>query len=92
MSGVLPPLRDSPVPMSARSYAGASKAGADFAFFLSWFLLIALVAWVIIFTTQPSYVKCDGELNYPKMLLWAVVFALIVVVILWMLRNVGRYF
>jgi len=59
-----------------------------FGFYLVWFLIIAVVAWIILFSLQPDFVrKPDGTLDAGKTLLWAVIIGLIGIFIIWLVKR-----
>jgi hypothetical protein len=62
-----------------------------FGFYLIWFLIIAIVTWVILYSVRPNWVlQADGELNAGKVLLWSVVVGLIGIFIIWLIRRCGN--
>lgn len=62
-----------------------------FGFYLVWFLIIAVVAWIVLFSLKPDFVrKLDGELDAGKVLLWAVIIGLIGIFIIWLVKKCNR--
>jgi len=95
MSGLPLPLSSYPVMQSPAGVVSLASSGnpmlGEFGVVLASFLLVALVAWVIIYTVRPQFIKNDdGSINYGTLLLWSVIFAVIVVVLLWMVRAASQ--
>lgn len=79
-----PPVTYAPV-----TYGGGYMDG--FGFYLVWFLIIAVVAWIVLFSLKPDFVrKADGELDAGKVLLWAVIIGLIGIFIIWLVKKCNR--
>lgn len=62
-------------------------------FYLFWFLIIGIIVWFLLFSLNPDFVQkteCDdeptGEVDNGKVLLWAVIIALIAVFLVWVFR------
>lgn len=62
-------------------------------FYLFWFLIVGIIVWFLLFSLKPDFVqKTDsegeetGEVDQGKVLLWAVIIALIVVFLVWVFR------
>lgn len=57
------------------------------AFFL-WFIIIAIVFWLIYFSIKPSWAlrPNTGEIDTGKILLAAIITSLVIVVIVWLIK------
>ena len=62
-------------------------------FYLFWFLIVGIIVWFLLFALKPDFVlKTDeddhetGEIDQGKVLLWAVIIALIVVFLVWIFQ------
>jgi hypothetical protein len=65
------------------------KKPKGFGFYLLWFVIVALVAWFILYLWKPSWVQktgVPGELDGGKVLTWSLIFALIVTLIVWLFQ------
>lgn len=70
-------------------------------FYLFWFLIIGIIVWFLLFALKPDFVQKDdddynytGEVDQGKVLLWAVIIALIAVFLIWIFQwgmNGGYY-
>lgn len=64
-----------------------------FGVYLLWFLILSLVAWVILFSLQPSFIMKNNpstglnQLDTGKLLLYSVIIGLIVTLIIWLLTS-----
>ncbi len=59
-----------------------------FGFYAVWFLIIAVVAWLVLYSVKPDFVKKpDGELDTGKVLLWAVIIGLIGIFLIWLIKK-----
>lgn len=59
-----------------------------------WFIIIAVITWFILYSLRPTWVQQRGEGGLPngqvdagRVLLASVVIALVIVLIIWLLRN-----
>jgi len=57
--------------------------------FILWFIIIAVVTWLVIFSLKPSWVLNPGttEVNTGKVLLASIIIALIIVIIIWLIKS-----
>ena len=62
-------------------------------FYLFWFLIIGIIVWFLLFALKPDFVQKDdddynstGEVDQGKVLLWAVIIALIAVFLVWVFQ------
>ena len=65
--------------------------------FLLWFIIIAVIVFIILYLLKPTFVQNftsggvpTGEVNAGKALVSAIIIALIIVLILWLLKSVAR--
>jgi hypothetical protein len=65
--------------------------------FLLWFIIIAVIAWFILYSFKPVWVQKTnaqgqptGEADPCKTLFAAIIIALIVIILIWLLRSCGR--
>lgn len=72
--------------------------GGSFLSYVIWFIVIAIIVWVILVATRPTWVQKytpegqpTGIIDQGKAITWAVVIALIIVIIIWIIRAaVGK--
>lgn len=60
-----------------------------------WFIIIAVVAYLILFSTNPNFVRKgdgSGAADPGKVLLASIVIALIIVVILWLIKSCSKMY
>jgi heme/copper-type cytochrome/quinol oxidase subunit 2 len=64
--------------------------GNNWWFYLFWFLVIGIIVWFLLFALKPDFVQKDdddynptGEVDQGKVLLWAVIIALIAIFLIW---------
>jgi H+/Cl- antiporter ClcA len=65
---------------------------SDWAVYLLWFIIFAVIAWLVLYSLKPQFVlKGDGsgEVDFGKVLLWSVVIGLIGIFICWLVRRSG---
>lgn len=65
-----------------------------------WFIVIAVIVWFVLYALKPAFVQnCnalgqpDGCVSPARVLLWAILIALLIVIIIWLLRallSAGR--
>ncbi len=84
----------------ASDYLHEDCHGRGWWFYLFWFLVVGIITWFLLFALRPDFVlKCDDkrsksrsecrrddEVDQGKVLLWAVVIALIAVFLLWLFQ------
>ncbi len=78
---------------SEEHYDNNSGCGNGWWFFLFWFLVIGIIIWFLLFALKPDFVqKTDdednvtGEVDQGKVLLWAVIIALIAIFLIWIFQ------
>jgi len=61
--------------------------------YIIWFIVIAIIVWVILIVTRPTWVQVyspegqpTGVVDQGKAITWSVVIALIIVIIIWVIR------
>lgn len=55
---------------------------------LLWFIIFTVLFWLIFYSLQPSWVlNADGTINTGKVLLSAIVSAIILVIIIWLIKS-----
>ena len=66
----------------------------NFGYYFVWFIVVAVVLWLIFYFGNPKFVQNKnpdgtptGVANGGKALLWAVIIALIVVLIIWLFQS-----
>lgn len=72
--------------------------GNNWWFYLFWFLVIGIVVWFLLFALKPDFVQKErhdgspnGEVDQGKVLLWAVVIALIAIFLIWIFQFGFHY-
>jgi|SRR5581483_4585231 len=74
-------------PVCASSYSCMD----GFGFYLIWFLILAIIAWIVIWSIKPDWIlNLDGSVNAGKVLLWSIVIGLIGIFIIWLIKRCGR--
>lgn len=59
-----------------------------FAMLLLWFLILTVLFWLIFYSLQPGWtLNSDGTVNTGKVLLAAIVTAIIVVIVIWLIKS-----
>ena len=79
-------------PMEKEPY-GYAGCGYGWWFYLFWFLIVGVIVWFLLFALKPDFVQKDdddykytGEVDQGKVLLWAVIIALIAVFLIWIFQ------
>ena len=76
-------------------------SGNGWWFYLFWFLIIGIIVWFLLFALKPDFVQksdddhnCNGEVDQGRVLLWAVIIALIAIFLIWIFQwgYTGRYY
>lgn len=58
-----------------------------------WFIIIGVIAYLILYSTNPSFVrKANGDPDPGKILLASAVIALIIVVIIWLIKSCSKMY
>ena len=78
--------------------AGYGYALGGVANLVLWFIIIAVIAWFILWLTKPAAVQTrtpdgtlTGQVDAGKVLVAAIVIALIIVVLIWLFRVLAYY-
>ena len=84
---------DDPCDKSGRYQGSYGRGGHWFLNLVIWFIIIAVIVWFILVSTKPTWVQkrdddgvTTGEVDQGRALLWAVIIALIIVVVIWLVR------
>lgn len=57
-----------------------------------WFIIFTVIFWLIFFSLQPSWtLNQDGSVNTGKVLLAAIIAAIILVIIIWLIKSCVDY-
>lgn len=81
------------------TYNAPSKmfGGGSFVSYIIWFVIIAIVIWLILWATKPAFVqkldvlgKPNGEIDQAKAIIAAIVISLIIVAIIWLIRSAAN--
>ena len=67
------------------------KTMDGFGFYLIWFLVIAIITWLVLYSLKPQFVlKTDdsGDVDTAKVLLWSVVIGLVGIILIWIVRKI----
>lgn len=69
------------------------ECGNGWWFFLFWFLIVGIIVWFLLFALKPDFVQftdeddnVTGEVDQGKVLLWAVIIALVVIFLVWVFQ------
>ena len=72
--------------------------GGYFAWAILWFIILAVIIWLILVASKPTWVqrtdqngKPTGEVDNGKAVLWAIVIAFIICIIIWILRALAGW-
>lgn len=88
-----------PPPMSqqlSQAQVQANGYGASYynwAVYLIWFLVAAVLTWIILYATKPAFVRLvvDGEvvdqLDTAKVLITSIIVGIIVLILVWLFRS-----
>ena len=59
--------------------------------FLFWFVIIAVIAWLILYSVKPTWVLRPGtnEVDTGKVLWMSLLIALVIVIIIWLFRSMS---
>ena len=67
--------------------------GGYFAWAILWFIILAVIVWLILLAAKPTWVqntdsqgRPTGDVNNGKAVLWAVIIAFIICIIIWLLK------
>lgn len=89
------PLCEEKVPACATTPAcGVATTGCSYwVWYLVWFFIIAIIVWFILYATKPTWVQTTnergehtGQVDNGKVLVAAIVIALIILLIFWIFR------
>lgn len=68
-------------------------SGGSFLSYIVFFIIIAIIVWIILIATKPTWVQKYNELGQPtgevdqgKAITWAIVIAIVLVIIIWIIR------
>ena len=77
----------------AKEHHDHCSTGNGWWFYLFWFLIIGIIVWFLLFALKPDFVQKDdddhnstGEVDQGKVLLWAVIIALIAIFLIWIFQ------
>lgn len=69
------------------------QCGNGWWFFLFWFLIVGLIVWFLLFALKPDFVQftdeddnVTNEVDQGKVLLWAVIIALVIIFLVWVFQ------
>ena len=58
--------------------------------FILWFIIIAVIVWLILYSLKPGWVlNPDGTVNGGKVLVSAIIIALIIIFIIWLIKAIA---
>lgn len=80
-------------PCDGRYNGSYGRGGNWFLNLVIWFIVIAVIVWFILVSTKPTWVQKNddngvttGEVDQGKAILWAVIIALIITAVIWIVR------
>ena len=76
-----------------------SGYGGSFVWGLIWFIIIAIIVWLILIAVRPTWVQQvdpttglpNGVVDNGKAVLWAIFIALIIILVIWLLYAAFSY-
>lgn len=77
-----------------RGTASVCRAMDGFGFYLIWFLIIAVITWLVLYSLKPGFVIKDdgsGDVDTAKVLIASIVVGLIFVILIWVVRRFAYY-
>ena len=85
---------DAPCDPCDERYNGSyGRGGHWFLNLVIWFVIVAVIVWFILVSTKPTWVQKNdengvstGEVDQGKAILWAVIIALIITAVIWVVR------
>lgn len=82
--------RETTAPICNHENGGFSKGWMYFGLLLVWFILFLVVFWLIFYSLHPTFVLVPGTqvIDTAKVLLYAFIAAIILIVIIWIIRAV----
>lgn len=86
-----PPMSQQQLGQNLQNDYGANYY--NWAVYLIWFLVAAVLTWIILYATKPAFVRLvvDGEtvdqLDTAKVLITSIIVGLIVLVLVWLFRS-----
>src|SRR5579884_3710067 len=59
--------------------------------FIFWFVIIAVIAWLVLYSVKPAWVLRPGttEVDSGKVLWISILIALVIVIIIWLFRSMS---
>lgn len=81
-----------PVPCADPCASGYSFAMGWLGALILWFVIFTVLFWLIIYSLQPAWVlNNDGSVNAGKVLLVAVVIAILLIIVIWLIKACIDY-
>lgn len=78
---------------SANANTGYAASYYNWAVYVIWFLVAAVLTWIILYATKPAFVRVrvDGsltdQLDTAKVLITSIIVGLIVLILVWLFRS-----
>ena len=76
-----------------RYHGSYGRGGHWFLNLVIWFIIVAVIVWFILVSTKPTWVQktddngvATGEVDQGRAILWAVIIALIITCVIWVVR------
>lgn len=83
-------IRETTAPICNHEAGGFSRGWMYFGLLLVWFILFLVVFWLIFYSLHPTFVLVPGTqvIDTAKVLLYAFIAAIILIIIIWIIRAV----